>query len=84
MGKPYPKHYVRAAMLLRCNALTRGFSGIRLSTVQTMVDMLNADIIPIVPEKGSVGSSGDLAPLSCIALGLIGMGKVEYLSLIHI
>ena len=78
MGKPYPKHYVRAAMLLRCNALTRGFSGIRLSTVQTMVDMLNADIIPIVPEKGSVGSSGDLAPLSCIALGLIGMGKVEY------
>ena len=78
MGNPYPKHYVRAAMLLRCNALTRGYSGIRLSTVQTMVDMLNADIIPIVPEKGSVGSSGDLAPLSCIALGLIGLGKVEY------
>lgn len=78
MGNPYPKHYVRAAMLLRCNALTRGYSGIRLSTIQTMVDMLNADIVPIVPEKGSVGSSGDLAPLSCIALGLIGMGKVEY------
>ncbi|MDD6190572.1 MAG: histidine ammonia-lyase [Firmicutes bacterium] len=78
MGKPYPKHYVRAAMLLRCNALTSGYSGIRLSTIQTMVDMLNADIIPVVPEKGSVGSSGDLAPLSCIALGLIGMGKVEY------
>ena len=49
MGNPYPKHYVRAAMLLRCNALARGFSGIRLSTIQTMVDMLNADIIPIVP-----------------------------------
>ncbi len=78
MGNPYPKHYVRAAMLLRCNALSRGFSGIRLSTVQTMLDMLNADIIPIVPEKGSVGSSGDLAPLSCIALGLIGEGEVEY------
>ncbi len=78
MGDPYPKHYVRAAMLLRCNALSSGYSGIRLSTVQTMIDMLNADIIPIVPEKGSVGSSGDLAPLSCIALGLIGMGKVEY------
>ena len=78
MGNPYPKHYVRAAMLLRCNNLTRGFSGIRLSTIQTMIDMLNADIIPIVPEKGSVGSSGDLAPLSCIALGLIGMGMVEY------
>ena len=78
MGNPYPKHYVRAAMLLRCNNLTRGFSGIRLSTIQTMVDMLNADIVPIVPEKGSVGSSGDLAPLSCIALGLIGPGMVEY------
>ena len=78
MGNPYHKHYVRAAMLLRCNALSRGFSGIRLSTIQTMVDMLNADIVPIVPEKGSVGSSGDLAPLSCIALGLIGMGMVEY------
>ena len=78
MGNPYPKHYVRAAMLLRCNNLTRGFSGIRLSTIQTMIDMLNADIVPIVLEKGSVGSSGDLAPLSCIALGLIGMGMVEY------
>lgn len=78
MGDPYPKHYVRAAMLLRCNALASGYSGIRLSTVQALIDMLNADIVPIVPEKGSVGSSGDLAPLSCIALGLIGMGKVEY------
>ena len=78
MGEKYPKHYVRAAMLLRCNALASGYSGIRLSTVQTLLDMLNADIIPVVPEKGSVGSSGDLAPLSCIALGLIGMGKVEY------
>lgn len=78
MGDPYPEHYVRAAMLLRCNALASGYSGIRLSTVQTLVDMLNADIIPVVPEKGSVGSSGDLAPLSCIALGLIGLGKVRY------
>ena len=78
MGEKYPKHYVRAAMLLRCNALASGYSGIRLSTVQTLIDMLNADIIPVVPEKGSVGSSGDLAPLSCIALGLIGLGKVEY------
>ena len=72
MGDAYPVEYVRAAMLLRCNNLCRGYSGIRCSTVQTMVDMLNAGIHPIVPEKGSVGSSGDLAPLSCIALGLIG------------
>ena len=78
MGDPYPREYVRAAMLLRCNNLSHGNSGIRLSTIQTMVDMLNAGIHPIVPEKGSVGSSGDLAPLSCIALGLIGKGKVEY------
>ena len=49
MGEPYPKHYVRAAMLLRCNALASGYSGIRLSTVQTLLDMLNADIIPIGP-----------------------------------
>lgn len=78
MGDPYPREYVRAAMLLRCNNLSHGYSGIRLSTIQTMVDMLNAGIHPIVPEKGSVGSSGDLAPLSCIALGLIGEGMVEY------
>lgn len=78
LGEPYEQKYVRAAMLLRCNALSRGFSGIRLSTIQTMVDMLNAGIHPVVPCKGSLGASGDLAPLSCIALGLIGMGNVEY------
>ena len=78
MGKPYERKYVRAAMLLRANSLSRGNSGIRLETLQTLIDMLNAGIHPIVPEKGSVGASGDLAPLSCIALGLIGMGMVEY------
>lgn len=78
LGKPYETKYVRAAMLLRANSLSRGNSGIRVQTVQTLVDMLNAGIHPIVPDKGSVGASGDLAPLSCIALGLIGMGLVEY------
>ncbi len=77
-GEPYEQKYVRAAMLLRCNALVRGYSGIRLSTVQTMIDMLNAGIHPVVPCKGSLGASGDLAPLSHIALGLIGLGDVEY------
>ena len=71
MGKPYDQKYVRAAMLLRANSLSRGNSGIRLETLQTLIDMLNAGIHPIVPEKGSVGASGDLAPL-------IGLGKVEY------
>ena len=71
MGEPYETKYVRAAMLLRCNALSRGNSGIRLETIQTMIDMLNAGIHPVIPEKGSLGASGDLAPLSHIALALI-------------
>ncbi len=78
MGKPYEEKYVRAAMLLRANSLSRGNSGIRLETLQTLIVMLNAGIHPIVPEKGSVGASGDLAPLSCIAMGLLGLGKVTY------
>ena len=78
MGEPYETRYVRAAMLLRCNALSRGNSGIRLETVQTMIDMLNAGIHPVIPQKGSLGASGDLAPLSHIALALIGLGDVEY------
>lgn len=78
MGDAYDTKYVRTAMLLRANSLARGYSGIRLETLQTLIDMINAGIHPIVPEKGSVGASGDLAPLSCIALGLIGLGKVEY------
>ncbi len=78
MGEPYPRHYVRAAMLLRCNALARGNSGIRLETLQTLIDMINKGVHPVIPEKGSLGASGDLAPLSHIALGLIGEGKAEY------
>lgn len=78
MGEPYETKYVRAAMLLRCNALARGNSGIRLDTLQTIIDMLNKGVHPIIPEKGSLGASGDLAPLSHIALCLIGEGKAEY------
>ncbi len=78
MGEPYETRYVRAAMLLRCNALSRGNSGIRLETIQTMINMLNAGIHPVIPQKGSLGASGDLAPLSHIALALIGLGDVEY------
>lgn len=78
MGKPLPTECVRAAMLLRCNALCRGNSGIRLSTVETLIAMLNKGVHPIVPEKGSLGASGDLAPLAHIALVLIGEGEAEY------
>ena len=78
MGPAYPARDVRAAMLLRCNALARGNSGIRLETLQTLIDMLNAGVHPVIPQKGSLGASGDLAPLSHIALALIGEGKTEY------
>ena len=65
-------------MLLRCNALARGNSGIRRSTLQTLLDMLNAGVHPIVPEQGSLGASGDLAPLAHIALVMMGEGEAEY------
>ena len=75
LGRPLPEDVVRAIMLLRINTFAKGFSGIRLSTVDTLVDMLNKNIYPVVPEQGSVGSSGDLAPLSHIILLMIGRGE---------
>jgi len=68
----------RATMLLRINVLAKGHSGIRLSTLQTLIDMLNNGVHPCIPEKGSVGASGDLAPLSHLALVLLGKGKANY------
>ena len=70
VGKYLPVEAVRAMMLLRINSLASGFSGIRLNTLQTLIDMLNGGVHPAVPEQGSVGASGDLAPLSHIALVL--------------
>ena len=78
VGKHLSADSVRAMMLLRVNALSKGFSGIRLETIQSLIDMLNAGIIPAVPEKGSLGSSGDLAPLSHIVLPLLGLGEAYY------
>ncbi|WP_346887949.1 histidine ammonia-lyase [Clostridium sp. UBA1056] len=69
---------VRAIILLRANALSKGYSGIRLSTIQTLVAMLNKGVHPIIPEKGSLGASGDLAPLSHMVLPMIGEGEAEY------
>jgi histidine ammonia-lyase len=77
-GAPLPAEVVRAMIVLRVNALARGHSGIRLETVEALLAMLRADLLPIVPEKGSVGASGDLAPLAHLALGLIGEGEVLY------
>ncbi|MDO4988080.1 MAG: histidine ammonia-lyase [Synergistes sp.] len=78
VGEDYPEDVVRAIMLLRVNTLTRGYSGISLATLQQMVDLLNFGIHPVVPQQGSVGASGDLCPLSHIAIALIGIGEVVY------
>lgn len=78
MGEPYPTEVVRAAMLLRCNALARGHSGICPGTLETLVKMLNQGVHPVIPQKGSLGSSGDLAPLSHMVLPMLGEGKAEY------
>src|SRR4030095_7499962 len=76
-GAPLDERVVRAILALRANCLARGHSGLRLETLERMLAMLQAGIVPFVPEKGSVGASGDLAPLSHIALALIGEGDVE-------
>ncbi|MGH9399499.1 MAG: HAL/PAL/TAL family ammonia-lyase, partial [Thermoanaerobaculia bacterium] len=78
VGRPLCDEAVRAMMVLRANALARGRSGARVETVETLLRMLTADVIPVVPEQGSVGASGDLAPLAHLALALIGEGKTRY------
>ncbi len=67
-GTPLPKEVVRAAMAVRANTLTKGFSGVRPEIVNTLLEMLNKDVIPVIPSQGSLGSSGDLGPLSHLAL----------------
>ena len=75
VGEPYPDEIVRAAMLLRANALAKGYSGARPVTVDLLVECLNRSVLPHVPSRGSVGASGDLAPLAHLALPLIGEGE---------
>ncbi|GAA0121626.1 MAG: histidine ammonia-lyase [Clostridium argentinense] len=77
-GNKLDTEYVRGIMLLRANALSKGYSGIRLSTLQTLIDMLNKKVHPSIPEKGSLGASGDLAPLSHMVLPMLGEGEAEY------
>lgn len=76
-GPLLPSLIVRAMMILRVNALAKGLSGIREETVDTLLAMINASLYPDIPSKGSVGSSGDLAPLSHLALALIGRGEIN-------
>jgi len=78
VGKPFPNEIVRGMMVLRVNALIKGHSGIRPITLLKLVELLNKDICPVVFEKGSLGASGDLAPLSHMSLPLIGKGEVFY------
>jgi histidine ammonia-lyase len=75
VGEPYPNEVVRAAMLLRANALAKGFSGARVELVQQLLACLNRGVLPVVPSRGSVGASGDLAPLAHLALPLVGEGS---------
>ena len=78
VGKPFDTPTVRAIMLIRANTLARGFSGIRLATLELILEFLNRGVHPVIPEKGSLGASGDLAPLAHFACVLIGEGEVEY------
>jgi histidine ammonia-lyase len=77
VGDPLPVPVVRALAALRANVLAKGFSGIRLDTLDALIAMLNAGVHPRVPSRGSVGASGDLAPLAHLALALIGEGEIE-------
>ncbi len=78
VGENFKPEIVRGMMALRVNALARGFSGIRFEVVAKLIEFLNNDIIPVVPSQGSLGASGDLAPLAHMSLPLIGLGEVYY------
>src|SRR5207248_9310691 len=77
VGDPYPDEIVRAAMVLRANALAKGYSGARIETVELLLECLDRGVLPRVPSRGSVGASGDLAPLAPLALPLGGEGEAS-------
>lgn len=77
VGEPFDTPAVRAIMLIRANTLARGYSGIRVETIELILELLNRGVHPVIPEKGSLGASGDLAPLAHFACVLIGTGKAE-------
>ncbi|WP_097027571.1 histidine ammonia-lyase [Clostridium peptidivorans] len=77
-GPKFSADIVRTIMLTRANALAKGYSGIRIGTLNTLISMLNAGVHPQIPEKGSLGASGDLAPLAHMVLPMLGLGEAEY------
>jgi histidine ammonia-lyase len=79
VGNPMPEEVVRAMMVLRANALAKGYSGIRVEVIERLLEILNKQVSPVVYEQGSVGSSGDLAPLAHMSLVLIGRGEAFYM-----
>jgi len=78
VGEPFAAEVVRAMLVIRINTLMRGYSGVRVSTLQAYAAMLNAGVVPVVPKLGSVGASGDLAPLSHLAIVLLGAGEAFF------
>src|SRR5262249_15058293 len=78
VGEPFPEPVVRAAILLRANALARGLSGVRVVVIERLLDLLHHRITPVVPRLGSVGASGDLCPSAYIARVITGDGEVLY------
>lgn len=78
IGAPLDDSLVRLMMVLKINSLARGFSGIRLSVIQALIALVNAQVYPLIPAKGSVGASGDLAPLAHMSLTLLGEGQARY------
>ncbi|OCA83104.1 histidine ammonia-lyase [Bacillus sp. FJAT-27225] len=78
IGEPFPEVVAKAMVLLRANALLKGYSGVRPVVIERLIEIVNANIIPVIPQQGSLGASGDLAPLSHLALVLIGEGEVFY------
>ncbi len=78
VGDPFPPIVSKAMLLLRANALLKGFSGIRREVIERLILYANEDILPVVPQQGSLGASGDLAPLAHLALPLLGEGEVFY------
>jgi histidine ammonia-lyase len=77
VGDPLAPDVVRAMMLIRANTLVKGYSGVRRIVIERLVELLNKDLVPIVPSRGSVGSSGDLCPLAHMSLPLIGLGLLD-------
>ena len=78
VGEPLPRDVVRAAMLLRTSTIAKGYSGVRTEVLETLCELLNRDLVPWVPSRGSLGASGDLAPSAHLVLAMLGEG--EFLS----